>query len=139
MNNIHNYDDIINIPRPISKNHKPMTRSQRAAQFSPFAALKGYEEAIEETQRIVVEKKILSEDEKSIISAKLTYLHQSKSKEEIHITYFVKDEKKKGGTYQEKIGIIRKIDDVELKIYFTDKTVIAVNDIINIKLPSCDF
>lgn len=47
----HNYDDIIHLTHHISSNHTPMSISNRAAQFAPFAALKGYNNAITETEK----------------------------------------------------------------------------------------
>lgn len=130
---VHNYDDIINIQKPKS-NHKPMDRLQRAAQFAPFAALNGYEESIVETGRIVEEKVELSEEEKDRLSFKLTFIQEHiKDNIDVEIIYFVPDKKKNGGTYQSKIGVLRRIDDVERKVQFTDKSIIEIESIFNIK------
>lgn len=130
---VHNYDDIINIQKPKSS-HEPMERLQRAAQFAPFAALNGYEDSIVETGRIVGEKVELSEEEKDKLSFKLTFLQEHiKDNIEVEIIYFVPDKKKKGGTYQSKIGILRRIDDVERNVQFIDKSFIEIESIFNIK------
>ena len=62
------YDDIIDLPRPVSKKHPPMPMMKRAAQFLPFAALTGYEAAVEETARLTEKKTELSEDMKTILN-----------------------------------------------------------------------
>lgn len=130
---VHNYDDIIGIQKPKSS-HKPMERLQRAAQFAPFAALNGYEDSIVETGRIVEEKVELSDEQKDRLSFKLTFLQEHiKDDIEVEIIYFVPDKKKKGGKYQIKIGVLRRIDDVERKVQFADKTFIAIESIFNIK------
>lgn len=131
---IHNYDDIINIPRPVSKSHKPMSRTQRAAQFAPFAALKGYDESINETSRIVDKEIELSEEELDNLRLKLNYLNEHiKEKIEIKVTYFVPDNKKQGGSYQTKTEALRRMDDIEGNIEFTDRTKIKINKIIKIE------
>ncbi len=135
---VHNYDDIINITKPKS-NHKPMDKLQRASQFAPFAALKGYEESIFETGRIVDKKIELSEEQMDDISYKLTFLQDHiKDNIEVEIIYFVPDKKKIGGIYQSKIGVLRRIDDVERKIQFIDKSFINIIDIYKIKIEEFD-
>lgn len=136
--NVHNYDDIINIKKPKS-NHKQMDRLQRASQFAPFAVLKGYEESIFETGRIVNNKIELSQEQKDEISYKLIYLQEHiKDNIEVEVIYFISDKKKHGGTYQSKIGIIRKINDIEKQIQFFDKSLININDIYEIKVEELD-
>lgn len=130
---VHNYDDIIDIQKPKSS-HKPMDRLQRAAQFAPFAALNGYEDSIVETGRIVEKKVELSEEEKDRLSFKLTFLQEHiKDNIDVEIIYFVPDKKKNGGTYQSKIGVLRRIDDIERMVQFTDKSIIEIESIFNIK------
>ena len=129
-----NYDDIINLHRPISK-HPQMSLYQRSAQFAPFAALVGYDSAIKETARIT-DKRIEIDDElKVIISNKLNYLNDHiKDNNKAIITYFIKDEKKSSGNYIHKTGIIKSINPVESKIKFTDNSTVYINDIINIEI-----
>lgn len=130
---VHNYNDIINIKKPKS-NHIPMDKLQRAAQFAPYAALTGYGDTIIEAGRIVNKKIELSEDKKSELSFKLTYLQEHiKDNIEIEIIYFVPDKKKKGGAYLEKTGILKRIDNIERKIELTDKKTINIIDIYEIK------
>lgn len=135
---VHNYDDIISITKPKS-NHIPMDKLQRASQFAPFAALKGYEESIFESGRIVEKKILLSQEQKDEISYKLIYLQEHiKENIEIEVIYFIPDKKKKGGSYQSKIGVLRKIDDVERKIQFIDKSFINICDIYKLKVEEFD-
>ena len=123
------YDEIINIPHFDPKNHKRMSMTERAAQFSPFAALTGYTESVKETARLTKGKIELSEDMKlQLIEEHL------KGKPEVNIIYFIKDKKKSGGDYNEYTGVIRRIDKVNSKIIFVDKTVIDLKDIIDIQL-----
>lgn len=138
-NDIHNYDDIINMKHHVSKNHPRMNQLERAAQFAPFAALKGYDKAINETTRITYKKKELSEDSKEIIRLKLNYLNNHLNENnEVIVDYFIKDKTKDGGTYSQIKGVIKKIDDVKQKIYFVDKKIININDIVNIYIPLLD-
>lgn len=105
------YDDIIDLPHHVSKVHPQMPREQRAAQFAPFAALTGYEQALEEVSRITQQEKLLDEDEMSELNSRLS---QAMLQPDIpvRITYFRKDEKRNDGTgdYLEAEGTIRKID-----------------------------
>ena len=131
---MNNYEDIINLERPKS-NHSHLSVVSRAAQFAPFAALVGYDSAIKETARIT-DKRIEIDDElKVIISNKLNYLNDHiKDNNKVIITYFIKDEKKSGGNYIHKTGIIKIINPVESKIKFTDNSTVYINDIINIEI-----
>ena len=137
-----NYDDIINLPHHVSTKRKQMSIEARSAQFAPFAALTGYDEKVKETSRLTEKKHILDEDQKEILNNKLMYILENiESKPEITFTYFVKDNKKSGGKYEEKTGIVRKINMVEQYIQFTDRTKIKINDIISIEseqLPDYD-
>ena len=131
---MNNYEDIINLERPKS-NHSHLSVESRAAQFAPFAALVGYDSAIKETARIT-DKRIEIDDElKVIISNKLNYLNDHiKDNNKAIITYFIKDEKKSGGNYIHKTGIIKRIDSVNEIIKFTDNSTVYINDIINIEI-----
>ena len=128
------YENIINLQHYELKNHKRMSMESRAAQFSPFAALTGYSESIKETARLTKEKIILSEDMKSKLNMKLQIIEEHiKELPEINILYFVEDKKKSGGEYKEYTGKVRRIDKIEKKIVFVDKTIISLFDIVNIK------
>ena len=128
------YENIINLQHYELKNHKRMSMESRAAQFSPFAALTGYSESIKETARLTKDKIILSEDMKSKLNMKLQMIEEHiKEQPEINVLYFVKDKKKSGGEYKKYTGKVRRIDIIEKKIVFVDKTTISLFDILNIK------
>ena len=128
-----NYDDIINLPHYISKKHPQMSIEARSAQFAPFSALTGYDDAIKETARLTDERIEIDDGLKIILNNKLQYvLENLKLKPEIIFTYFVYDDKKIGGKYVEKIGVVKKIDMVEQYVMLIDKTKIPVLEIINI-------
>lgn len=128
------YDDIINMKRPQSKRDK-MSIENRAAQFAPFSALSGYNDACREVERITDNKKILSDGVLDIINEKLNYIKSNISDIGIiTVKYFVKDLKKNGGSYQEKNGYVKKIDVNDNAIYFKDGTIIKFNDILMIDI-----
>ena len=124
------YEDLVDLPHPVSKIHPPMARMDRAAQFNPFAALTGYVEEIEEAARLTEEKIGLGEDEKRFLDKQLQYLlTQIQRQPLIEVLYFVKDEKKVGGAYMMKKGRLKKIDSYQKHIIFTDGTRIAFADL----------
>jgi len=128
------YDEIINIEHFNPVNHSRMSIKERSAQFSPFAALTGYSESIKETSRLTKTKIELSDDMKNEIDMKLQLIEDHlKEKPKVNISYYIKDKKKNGGDYIEYTGIIRRIDKVNGKIIFIDKTIIDLKDIVNIK------
>ena len=139
MSDIHDYDDIINLPRHVSKTHPHMSLADRAAQFSPFAALTGYEEAIKEAGRIVDEKIELSEEEKEEINRKLNYLNEHKKENiPITVTYFLMDMKKSGGSYRQITSNLKRLDEIEKTILLADNTILRIDDIRKIQSPLFD-
>lgn len=126
--NAHRYDDIINLPHPTSANHPRMSLYDRAAQFSPFAALTGHDAALKETARLTEQKMEQSEDMISLLNEKLQIVADHPGTE-VTITYFVPDERKSGGAYVSHTGMVRRIDDYEHALIMTDKTVIPVEQI----------
>ena len=107
------YDDIINLPHPVSINHAKMTRLNRAAQFAPFAALNGHGEAIKETARFTSEKIQLDEEDKAELDRRLKYIQNILNKgkyPKITCVYFKPDLKKNGGIYFTDCGLLKKID-----------------------------
>lgn len=127
------YSDIINLPHHVSKVHPRMTMSERAAQFSPFAALTGHHEAVKETARIVDQKLDLDESQKLIINSKLNSIKEHiKEYPEISITYFKQDNKKIGGAYITINNKVRKVDDYKKLIVLENGINILFEDIYSI-------
>jgi hypothetical protein len=116
-----NYDDIINLARPQYHDLPPMSIHDRAAQFSPFAALVGYDAAVEETARLTDSRREMEQDEINELNRQLSELNERLSdRPKIRVTYFIRDKKKEGGRYASKIGNARTIDQAENRIVFTD-------------------
>lgn len=127
------YDDIIHLPHPVSKRHPQMPMMDRAAQFSPFAALMGHGEAIKETERLTQPRVELDENEKNFLNEKLREIQMNLSeKPRVKIVYYVQDEKKAGGTYVTFEGNVRKIDAYQKKMIFEDGTAVDMKDIADI-------
>ena len=129
----HKYDDIINMKHHISKKHPQMSLYARSAQFAPFAALTGYEDALKETSRHTDCRIELDEEIRNILDSKLQIISENiKLKSEITFTYFIPDTKKEGGAYTSVTGIVKKIDIYNQKIILLDQTEIPINEIIDI-------
>ena len=127
------YEDIINLPHHVTTKHPQMTRTARAAQFAPFAAITGYSDAIKETSRLTSKRIELDEELKIILNNKLQLiLDNINETPEVSFTYFIYDNLKSGGEYVTITGIVKKIDIVNGYIFLTDKTKIPINEIINI-------
>ena len=127
------YDDIINLPHYISQKRPQMSMLDRAAQFSPFVALTGYDAAIKETGRLTDERIELEEEALTILNMKYQMLMDAlPDNPEVTITYFVPDERKEGGSYVSKTGVVNKLNEFERLIIFQDGTRIQMNDIIDI-------
>lgn len=126
------YEDIINLPHPVSKKHPRMSLYDRAAQFSPFAALTGHNAAIIETARLTEKKIQQSEDAISILNEKLHIITENPGAE-VTITYFLPDDRKEGGAYVRYTGAVKKIDRYVNSVVMTDGTVIPVEDISEIE------
>ena len=127
------YDDIIDLPHHVSKTRKPMSLYNRAAQFAPFAALTGYDDAIEETARLTETKVELSDELKNDLKKKINFIKNNiKVHPEITIKYFVLDNKKSGGIYKSLTSIIKKVDDFNKCFIFADNTNVYFDDIISI-------
>lgn len=126
------YDDIINLPHPTSSRHPRMSMADRAAQFSPFAALVGHGAAIEETARLTDQKVELTEEEKTLLDEKLRLL--LKTGGEGTFTWFLPDERKDGGAYITATGKVKKIDPLEGRVILKDGTAISIEDILEIEV-----
>ncbi len=128
------YEDIINLPHHVSPRRKRMAMIDRAAQFSPFAALTGHGAAISETARLTVDKAELDECEKSIVNEKLNMLlNLQELQPRISIFYFRPDNRKQGGAYLTAEGRIERIDAETGEIIMADGTAIPVNDVRDIQ------
>ena len=126
------YDDIIHLPRHVSAVHTPMPMRSRAAQFAPFAALEGHDDAIMETGRYVDERIIPSQEEEAVIFSRLTYIATQAPDATVRIKYFVADAKKAGGVCRDVTGTIRKIDEVQKEILMDGGIRISFTDILEI-------
>lgn len=130
------YDDIINMERPISKKHAPMPIENRAAQFMPFAALTGYDDAVEETARLTTAKIELSEEKKAELDLVISNINSRINEHPyVRITYFVPDETKAGGAYVTVSANIRKVDPVARVLVLQDKSTISIDDVLSIENP----
>jgi hypothetical protein len=128
------YEDIINLPHHVSKTRPQMSMQDRAAQFSPFAALTGYDAAIKETGRLTVRKVEMDEEALHILNMKFQILVDSMDvRPEVTFTYFEPDKHKAGGAYVEVTGMVKKIDDFERLIVMQDGTKLPMDDILRIE------
>lgn len=129
------YDDIIALPHPEPRTHPRMSLHDRAAQFSPFAALTGHSAAIAETGRLTASRITLDESEMARVDAALQHLQELlPSRPTVSITYFVPDERKAGGSYQTVTGTVRRIDTVNSVLLLTDRREIPIADIFDISI-----
>lgn len=128
------YDDMFDLPHPTSPKHPRMSIIDRAAQFSPFAALTGHEAAIRETARLTDQKVELGEDEKTVLDSKLRILaDRLEERPTVRITYFQKDQRKAGGSYETADGAIKKLDNIERVVVMTDGRRIPIDDIFEVE------
>ena len=129
------YEDIIRLPHPTSRKHKRMPLIGRAAQFAPFAALNGYEEAVDETARLTDPCAERDEEmQKRLDEALHRLMEKIGEQPEIAITCFVPDEKKAGGSYTCITGRVRRIDEISREIILTDRTAIPMDRIYGIAI-----
>lgn len=127
------YDDIINLPHHVSASHPHMPNIDRAAQFSPFAALTGFEGAIEETARLTDDLRDITDSEKEELDAALAeIMRDPEPKAAVRITYFVPDARKDGGEYVTETVRIRRVDSNTREIVTTDKRRIAIDMILHL-------
>lgn len=127
-----NYNDIIHLSRPKSK-HPKMSLYQRSAQFAPFAALTGYEGQIKETARLTDKRIEIDEELKQILDMKLQIIQEKiLNKPKVEITYFIPDNKKKGGRYNTIIDCISKIDNYNEKLIMGNGLQIDIKEILDI-------
>lgn len=127
------YDDIIDLPHPTSQNHPRMSLHDRAAQFSPFAALTGHHAAITETGRLTDRRIELDESEIARVDAELQHLQELlPERPTVSITYFAPDERKTGGSYRTVTGEVKRIDTVGGVIQMMDRREITIEEVFSI-------
>lgn len=132
--NEHQYDDIIHLPHHVSVKHPQMSPLDRAAQFSPFAALTGHGAAIRETARLTDDFIELDDSQKEQLDLELQRLRKDLPRNpEIKITYFQPDQRKDGGSYVTVRGIVKKIDEYRHLLLFADGTTLPMEDILSIE------
>lgn len=127
------YDDIIGLPHHVSLRYKHMARANRAAQFAPFAALTGYEEAVEETARLTDAEAEVTESRREHINTCLNILQENlTARPAVRIVYFRPDDKKAGGAYVTAAGQVRHMDSGTREVIFADGRRLAVDSIYQI-------
>lgn len=128
------YGDIINMPRRISNIHAPMNIINRAAQFAPFSALPGHNDAVKETERLTETYHNLYEEEKERINDILQHiLCNIDNMNNIYVKYFIEDEKKSGGRFVKLTGSVKKIDTYN-RLIIINNTKIHIDDIVDISI-----
>ncbi len=129
------YDDILNLPHHVSSVHPHMSMHDRAAQFSPFAALTGYDDTVRETARLTDEKQELTTDRITDLNQKIAFLKEHvEERPQITVEYFIPDEKKSGGKYVTFSGKFKRIDEYNHNMVFASGEEIPLNDIFEIEL-----
>ena len=128
------YDDIIHLPHHVSSTRPHMPMRDRAAQFMPFRALTGYEDAVRETARLTKERVELTEEERSVLDGKLQKLVDAlPDHPAVTLTYFQPDKRKAGGAYVTASGRLKKIDDLAGVLILTGGERIVIEDIMDIR------
>lgn len=128
------YEDIIYLSHHVSTKRPQMSLHDRAAQFAPFAALTGHEEAVKEAARLTDGKIELDENEIQLLDQKLQYLEAQAKQPVIEITYFLPDQRKSGGAYVDVQGRLKRIDRYNQCLRMEDGTEIPITDILKIEL-----
>ena len=130
----HPYEDILHLPHHVSKERPHMSMLDRAAQFSPFAALVGYEDIIDETARLTGQKRELDESEKAELDRRIGVLiARLKDKPVVTVEHFVPDTLKSGGAYESKSGALVRISPVKKTLTLADGTTIRFDDVVGIE------
>lgn len=139
MSDIEKYADILSLPHHVSPTRRRMSMAERAAQFSPFAALTGYGEAIQETGRLVERQAELSEDEKAVLDRTqqdiLGMLEQG-GHPAVKIIYFQPDRKKNGGRYVTVYGVVKRVDEVQRHIVLSDDRAVPFDALWEVEIVS---
>ena len=128
------YNDIIDLPHHISTTRPRMSMLDRAAQFSPFAALTGYDAAIKETGRLTGQRIELTEECRAVLDRKQQVLLENLAEHpEVSVTYFVPDERKSGGAYVTVAGRVKKVDEYQRLLLLTDGTRIPLTEVLELE------
>ncbi len=128
-----NYEDIIHLPHPNSKRHPRMSMLNRAAQFAPFAALTGYGNVITESARLTEDQISLEEDDQKRLNRTLANLLEESPHPYIAVRYFKPDRRKQGGSYEQYVGTLKRIDDYEQLLFFTTGKRIPLSAVVDIR------
>lgn len=129
---IKDYADMLDMPAPEPTTRPRMAMIDRAAQFSPYAALVGFGDIVEETARLTDNEMILDENQTEVLDQKLQLIQEdleSGHNPTVEVSYFVPDARKKGGSYQIKVGRVKRIDPVAGVVIFMDKKEISIRKI----------
>ena len=131
----HRYDDILYLPHYRSEKRGHMSLHDRAAQFAPFAALTGYEDAVEEEARLTEEQIILDETSIQQLNETLAYLSEHlRERISVSVTYFCPDSKKQGGAYLTDIGAVKKINPTEQTMTLENGLTISMERLLRIEI-----
>lgn len=129
------YEDIINMSYPTKEIDADFPdKVLREAQFAPFAALTGHDEAVEETARLTDCKRELDECLKQELNRKLIYISEHLREDMVKFTYFLPDEKKSGGEYVSACDRIKRVDEYERKVILLNGDKIQIDDILDIEI-----
>ena len=135
LKNTHKYDDIIHLPHPVPQHRAPMTNYDRAAQFAPFAALTGYEDAIQEAGRLTDARMELDEDAKAALDETLARIREElPNRPQIEATWFVYDEWKAGGRYVSARGRAKHLDEQTGTLLLAEGTWIPLKEIFHLRI-----
>ncbi len=127
------YNDIINLPRHVSSEHPQMPRSARAAQFAPFAALSGFGDEIDETARLTDDMHELDDGVAEELNRRLVIASRNDGTR-VRITYFVPDEKKRGGRYAVLCGCIKECEPALGIIKMSDGSEISIDAVVGVEI-----
>ena len=128
------YDDLLHLPHPTSAKHPRMPLADRAAIFSPFAALSGHGDAIRETARLTERRMELDEDAKAELDRRQAVLLEHLGEQpEVTVTWFRPDERKEGGAYLTTTGRLKKIDALGRRLVLLDGTAIPLEDVADLE------
>ena len=129
------YGDIIGLSRPRSGRRAAMSNYDRAAQFSPFAALTGFDAAIAETGRLTDSRVELDEDSRQLLDERMNaVLEMIHTQPRVTMLWFCRDERKDGGSYIKTTGCIKKVDTYNRKILLTDSQLIPMEELLSLEI-----